>query len=74
MTEFELGYTPANLRRIVETLNKQGMTSKDIALALGASKYTTLYNWMIEDLENPQSRNMPQDKWRKIVDLYRLNT
>lgn len=67
--EFELGYTPANLRKLVEYLQSIGMTQQQIAESIGAARYTTLANWM-SDIDQNRHRNMPQDKWKNILDLY----
>lgn len=44
--EFELGYTPHNLRLIIRHLKSLGMTQQQIAKKIGASKYTTLLAWL----------------------------
>ena len=67
--EFEIGYTPSNLRKIVEELSANGMTQQKIAESIGAGRYTTLANWMA-DFDQDRHRNMPQDKWRKILELF----
>ena len=68
--EFEPGYTPANLRLVVEKLQEAGMTQQQIAESLGAARYTTLANWMSEH-DQSRHRNMPVDKWRNILQLLR---
>ncbi|NDX19748.1 hypothetical protein G3N02_16090 [Acinetobacter baumannii] len=67
--EFEPGYTPANLRMLVEKLQAAGMTQQQIAEEIGAARYTTLANWMA-NFDQPRHRNMPQDKWKNILELY----
>nr|WP_314371083.1 hypothetical protein [uncultured Acinetobacter sp.] len=67
--EFEIGYTPSNLRKIVEALRANDMTQQQIAESIGASKYTTLANWMA-DFDQARHRNMPQDKWQNILELF----
>lgn len=70
MNNFELGYMPHNLRLIIRHLKSLGMTQQQIAQKIGASKYTTLYNWTIDDVNHQQHRDMPHEKWLKLVELY----
>ncbi|ENX58811.1 MULTISPECIES: hypothetical protein [Acinetobacter] len=67
--EFEPGYTPSNLRLVVEELQSTGMTQQQIAESIGAARYTTLANWMSEH-DQPRHRNMPADKWKNILELF----
>ncbi len=65
MTNFEVGYTPTNLRL---ALTKLGMTQAALARLLGVSD-RTLRQWLVEDLEAIGHRDMPLKQWRKVLTL-----
>lgn len=68
MIEFEPGYTPKNLRSIVQALQEKGMTQQQIADAIGSGR-NTLGSWCA-DIEQNRHRNMPQEKWKEILKLF----
>lgn len=65
MDDLELGYTPHNLRVLIE---RSGQTQKAIADALGVG-LRTLHNWLIADLGNTQHRDMPLEQWRIFLKI-----
>ena len=65
MLNFELGYTPTNLRLAIAEL---GMTQAALARLLGVSE-RTLRQWLVEDLEAVGHRDMPLKQWRKVLAL-----
>ncbi len=65
MPNFEVGYTPTNLRLAIASL---GLTQAAIARLLGVSE-RTLRQWLVEDLEAIGHRDMPLKKWRKVLEL-----
>jgi predicted transcriptional regulator len=65
MLNFELGYTPTNLRLAIAAL---GMTQAALARLLGVSE-RTLRQWLVEDLEAVGHRDMPLKQWRKVLAL-----
>lgn len=71
--KFELGYTPKNLRIIIDHLNLRNLNNQQIAEKIGASSYSTLRNWA-SDADQPRHRNMPVEKWQKVLELYYSNT
>ena len=62
---FEVGYTPTNLRL---ALTKLGMTQAALARLLGVAE-RTLRQWLNEDLESRNHANMPLKQWRKVLAL-----
>ena len=64
-SNFELGYTPNNLRLAIAAL---GMTQAALARLLGVSD-RTLRQWVVEDLEAIGHRDMPLKQWRKVLEL-----
>ena len=66
MLNFELGYTPNNLRLAIAAL---GMTQAALARLLGVSD-RTLRQWLVEDLEAIGHRDMPLKQWRKVMALH----
>lgn len=62
---FEVGYTPTNLRLVIEKL---GVTQAALARLLGVSE-RTLRQWLVEDLEAIGHRDMPLNQWRKVLAL-----
>lgn len=64
-TNFEVGYTPTNLRL---ALTKLGMTQAALARLLGVSD-RTLRQWLVEDLESRNHADMPLKQWRKVLEL-----
>ena len=65
MLNFEVGYTPTNLRL---ALTAMGMTQAALARLLGVSD-RTLRQWLVEDLEAIGHRDMPLKQWRKVLEL-----
>ena len=65
MLNFELGYTPTNLRLAIAAL---GMTQSALARLVGVSD-RTLRQWLVEDLESVGHRDMPLKQWRKVLAL-----
>ena len=64
-TNFEVGYTPTNLRL---ALTKLGMTQAALARLLGVSD-RTLRQWLNEDLESRNHADMKLSQWRKVLAL-----
>jgi DNA-binding transcriptional regulator YiaG len=62
---FEVGYTPTNLRLAIEKL---GVTQAELARRLGVSD-RTLRQWVVKDLEAIGHRDMPLKQWRKVLTL-----
>ena len=65
MLNFEVGYTPTNLRLAITSL---GVTQAALAATLGVSD-RTLRQWLVEDLEAIGHRDMPLKQWRKVLEL-----
>lgn len=65
MINFEVGYTPTNLRLAITSL---GVTQAALAATLGVSD-RTLRQWLVEDLEVIGHRDMPLKQWRKVLEL-----
>ena len=65
MPNFEVGYTPTNLRLAIASL---GATQAALARLLGVSE-RTLRQWIVEDLEAIGHRDMPLKQWRKVMAL-----
>ena len=65
MLNFELGYTPTNLRLAISAL---GMTQAALARLLGVSD-RALRQWLVEGLESVGHRDMPLKQWRKVLAL-----
>ena len=65
MINFEVGYTPTNLRLAITSL---GVTQAALAATLGVSD-RTLRQWLVEDLEAIGHRDMPLKQWRKVLEL-----
>ena len=65
MINFEVGYTPTNLRLAIEKL---GVTQAALAATLGVSD-RTLRQWVVKDLEAIGHRDMPLKQWRKVLEL-----
>lgn len=61
--EFELGYTPNNLKKIREKYN---LTQQQVAEIVEVSNSRTIRNWEIE-LSASSHRDMPLEKWRKLL-------
>ncbi len=64
-TDFEVGYTPTNLRL---ALTKLGMTQAALARLLGVAE-RTLRQWLNEDLESRNHADMPLKQWRRVLEL-----
>lgn len=62
---FEVGYTPTNLRL---ALTKLGITQAALARFLGVAE-RTLRQWLNEDLESRNHADMPLKQWRKVLEL-----
>ena len=65
MLDFEVGYTPTNLRLAITSL---GVTQAALARLLGVSD-RTLRQWLVEELEAIGHRDMPLKQWRKVLEL-----
>ena len=65
MSDFEVGYTPTNLRL---ALTKLGITQAALAGLLGVAE-RTLRQWLNEDLESRNHADMPLKQWRKVLEL-----
>lgn len=65
MLNFEVGYTPTNLRLALARL---GMTQAALARLLGVAT-RTLRQWLNEDLESVSHRDMPLKQWRRVLKL-----
>ena len=65
MLNFEVGYTPNNLRLALARLS---MTQSALAHLLGVSD-RTLRQWLMDDLEAVSHRDMPLKQWRKVLEL-----
>ena len=65
MLDFEVGYTPTNLRLAITSL---GVTQAALARLLGVSE-RQLRKWLVEDLESDVHADMPLKQWRKVMAL-----
>ncbi len=65
MTNFEVGYTPTNLRLAIAAL---GVTQLKAAEMCGV-KERTLRQWLNEDLESRNHADMPHKKWKEFYAL-----
>ena len=64
-SNFELGYTPNNLRLAIAAL---GMTQAALAWLLDVSE-RQVRRWLVEDLESAVHADMPLKQWRKVMAL-----
>lgn len=63
MTEYpEVGYTPANLRHLIES---KGWTQKEVAALLGVADIT-VRQWLMA-LDVKSHRDMPLKQWQKLL-------
>lgn len=60
----EIGYTPANLRHLIQLL---GETQTKVAEQLGVSP-RVMRTWLAES-DKPSHRDMPLHQWRKLLSL-----
>ena len=65
MLDFEVGYTPTNLRLAITSL---GVTQAALARLLGVSE-RQLRKWLVEDLESDVHADMRLKQWRKVLAL-----
>ena len=65
MLNFEVGYTPTNLRLAIEKL---GVTQAALARLVGVSE-RQVRRWLVEGLEAIGHRDMPLKQWRKVLAL-----
>ena len=65
MLNFEVGYTPTNLRLAIASL---GVTQATLAQLLGVSE-RQVRKWLVEDLESKSHADMPLKQWRKVLTL-----
>ena len=65
----ETGYTPANLRALIE---RSGLTQA-AAADLICVNHKTLRRWLVEDLDSPAHSDMPLRKWRALMSAVRDN-
>jgi hypothetical protein len=59
----EIGYTPANLRYLIEEVKK--LTQKETALILDVSEIQ-VRRWLMP-IDAPNHRDMPLKKWMQIL-------
>lgn len=64
MLNFEVGYTPTNLRLAIEKL---GVTQAKAAELCGV-KERALRQWLVKDLDAVGHRDMPLKKWIILLD------
>ncbi len=64
-TNFEVGYTPTNLRLAIGLL---GVTQLKAAEMCGV-KERTLRQWLSEDLESRNHADMPHKRWKEFYAL-----
>jgi len=62
---FEVGYTPTNLRLAIASL---GVTQAALAQLLGVSE-RQVRKWLVEDLESAVHADMKLRQWRKVLAL-----
>jgi len=62
---FEVGYTPTNLRLAIASL---GVTQAALAQLLGVSE-RQVRKWLVEDLESAVHADMKLSQWRKVLAL-----
>ena len=65
MLDFEVGYTPTNLRIAITSL---GVTQAALARLLGVSE-RQVRRWLVEDLESAVHADMKLSQWRKVSAL-----
>ena len=65
MLNFEVGYTPTNLRLAIASL---GVTQAALAQLLGVSE-RQVRKWLVEDLESAVHADMKLRQWRKVLAL-----
>lgn len=65
MINFEVGYTPTNLRLALARL---AITQAALSAALGVSE-RTLRQWLVEDLDSKSHADMPLKQWRRVLKL-----
>ncbi len=65
MLNFEVGYTPTNLRLAIEKL---GVTQAKAAELCGV-KERTLRQWLVKDLDAIGHRDMPLKKWIVLLSV-----
>lgn len=65
MPNFEVGYTPTNLRLAIASL---GVTQAALAATLGVSE-RQVRKWLVEDLESAVHADMRLKQWRKVLEL-----
>ena len=65
MLNFEVGYTPTNLRIAITSL---GVTQAALARLLGVSE-RQVRRWLVEDLESAVHADMKLSQWRKVMAL-----
>lgn len=63
MTEFELGYTPGNLKRLRQ---ENGLTQVEVAAITGLSHRQNVGRWEAP-LGNKDHATMPHDKWVQLL-------
>lgn len=62
---FEVGYTPNNLRLAIEKL---GLNQASLAKELDVS-LRTVVQWVVVDLDAKRHADMPLKQWRKVMAL-----
>ena len=64
MTNFELGYTPKNLKLLRQ---KYSLTIAQVAEITGTANARTVQKWETENLMLANHSDMPLIKWRKLL-------
>ena len=65
MTNFEVGYTPTNLRLAIAALGVTQLKAAEMCVV----KERTLRQWLNEDLESRNHADMPHKKWKEFYAL-----
>ena len=65
MTNFEVGYTPTNLRLAIASLGLTQLKAAEMCVV----KERTLRQWLNEDLESRNHADMPHKKWKEFYAL-----
>jgi len=63
VSDYELGYTPDNLKRI---LSEHGKTREDLAELLGIS-VKNVHNWCVA-VDHPKHKSLNHKRWLKMLE------
>lgn len=66
--DFELGYTPRNLRLI---RSRYGLTQREVARLTGTASYRTVAKWEADLNSGVQRADMPLKKWLMLLNSIR---